>query len=142
MPRPRGSCVRVLKTGRMIVKKNIYRFLHTSVLLAALVYPSFERINDQAVVRGLWKRNLKRIKRKGKVCVPGEGRAIFWATIELCLRLCPWYFECVVMYARYVCRHSVRTEAEAELLVELMTSWTVMLRSSPESFDSVRELGR
>ena len=31
---------------------------------------------------------------------------------------------------------------EAELLVELLTSWIVMLQSSPDSFDSVRELGR
>ena len=112
------------------------------MLLAALVYPSFKRIDDQAVVRGLWKRNLKRIKRKGKVCVPGDGRAALWTTIELCLRLCPWYFECVVMYAWYVCCHSVRIETESELLVEVMKSWTVMLRSSPDSFDGVRELGR
>ena len=112
------------------------------MLVAALVYPSFERIDDQAVVRGLWKRNLKRIKRKGKVCVPREGRAILWTTIELCLRLCPWYFECIVMYARYVRRHLVGTKTKAELLVELLTRWTVKLRSSPDSFDSVRKLGR
>ena len=112
------------------------------MMLAALVYPSFERINDQAVVRGLWKRNLKRIKRKGKVCVPGEGRAVLWTTIELCLRLCPWYFQCVIMYAWYIRRHLVGTETEAELLVKLLTSWTVMLQSSPGSFDNVRELGR
>ena len=46
------------------------------------------------------------------------------------------------MYARYVRRHLVGTETEAELLVELLTSWTVMLWSSLDSFDSVRELGR
>ena len=111
------------------------------MLLAALVYPSFKRIVDRPVVRGLWKRNLKRIKRKGKVCVPGEGRAVLWTTIELCLRLCPWYFDYVVMYARYIRRHFVGIEMEAELLVELLASWTVKLRSSPDSFDSVRELG-
>ena len=49
---------------------------------------------------------------------------------------------CVVMYAQYVCRRLVGTETEAELLVELLTSWTVKMRSSPDSFDSVRELGR
>ena len=43
------------------------------MLLPALVYPSFERVDDQAVVRGLWKRNRKRIKRKQKVSVPEEG---------------------------------------------------------------------
>ena len=46
------------------------------------------------------------------------------------------------MYARYVRRHLVGTETEAELLIELLTSWTVKLRSSPDSFDSVWELGR
>ena len=46
------------------------------------------------------------------------------------------------MYAWYVRRHLVGTETEAELLVELLMSWTVKLRSSPDSFDSVRELGR
>ena len=46
------------------------------------------------------------------------------------------------MYARYVRCHLVGTEMEAELLVELLTSWTVMLQSSPDSFDSVRELDR
>ena len=112
------------------------------MLLAALVYPSFERVDDQAVMRGLWKRNIKRIKRKQKVSVPEEGRAVLWTTIKLCLRLCPWYFECVVMYARYVRRHLVGTETEAELLVELLMSWTIKMRSSADSFDSVRELGR
>ena len=44
-----------------------------SMLLAALVYPSFERIDDQAVVRGLWKRNLKEDKKeKEKYVCPGK----------------------------------------------------------------------
>ena len=30
---------------------------------------------------------------------------------------------------------------EAELLIELLTSWTVLLQSIPDSLDSVRELG-
>ena len=46
------------------------------------------------------------------------------------------------MYAWYVRHNSVGTEMEAELLVELLKSWTAMLRSSPDSFDSVQELGR
>ena len=54
----------------------------------------------------------------------------------------PWYFECVVMYARYERRHLVGTETEAKFLVELLMSWTVLLQSSPDSFDSVWELGR
>ena len=45
------------------------------------------------------------------------------------------------MYAWYDGRHLVRTETEAELLAELLTSWIVKMRSSPDSFDSVRELG-
>ena len=51
--------------------------------------------------------------RKRKVGAPREGRAKLWTTIWLCLCLCPWYFERVVMYARYVCRHLVGTETEA-----------------------------
>ena len=46
------------------------------------------------------------------------------------------------MYARYECRHLVGTGTEAKLLIELLTSWAVLLQSSPYSFDSVRELGR
>ena len=46
------------------------------------------------------------------------------------------------MYVRYVCRHLVGTETEVELLIELLTSWTVLPQSSPDSFDSVRERGR
>ena len=112
------------------------------MLLAVLVYLSFERTDDQATARGLRKRNLKRIKRKVKVCVSKEGRAVLWTTVRLCLRLCPWYFECVIMYVRYICRHLVGTGLEVKLLVELLTSWAVLLQSSPDSFDSVRELGR
>ena len=46
------------------------------------------------------------------------------------------------MYAWYTRRHLVGTETKAELLVELLTGWTVLLQSSPDLFDSVRELGR
>ena len=45
------------------------------------------------------------------------------------------------MYTRYECRHLVRTGTEAELLVKLLTSWTVLLQSSSDSFDSVWEPG-
>ena len=66
----------VLTTGRMTVEGDIQKSPHAFVLLAALVYPSFERTAEQAATRGLWKRNLKRIKRKVKVCVSEEGRAV------------------------------------------------------------------
>ena len=46
------------------------------------------------------------------------------------------------MYAWYVHRHLVGTKTEAELLVKLLMSWTVLLQSSLDSFDSVREHGR
>ena len=46
------------------------------------------------------------------------------------------------MYAWYECHYFIGTGTEAELLVELLTSWAVLLQSSPDSFDSVRELGR
>ena len=54
----------------------------------------------------------------------------------------PWYFECVVMYARYERRHLVGTETEAELLIKLLTSRAVMLQDGLDPLDSVRELGR
>ena len=41
------------------------------------------------------------------------------------------------MYARYVHRHLVGTETEAELLVELWMNWTVLLQSSSHSLDGV-----
>ena len=46
------------------------------------------------------------------------------------------------MYAQYVCRYVFGTKTEAELLVKLLTSYTVPLQGSSDSFDSVRELGR
>ena len=46
------------------------------------------------------------------------------------------------MYAWRECRHLVCFGTEAELLVELLTSWAILVQSSPDSFDSVRELGR
>ena len=46
------------------------------------------------------------------------------------------------MYTRYERRHLVGTGTEAKLLVELLTSWAVLLQSSPDSFDSVSEHGR
>ena len=46
------------------------------------------------------------------------------------------------MYARYECHRLVGISTEAELLVKLLKSWTVLLQTSSDSFDSVRELGR
>ena len=46
------------------------------------------------------------------------------------------------MYVRYVHHHLVEIETEAKLLAELLTNWTILLQSSPDSFDSVRELSR
>ena len=45
------------------------------------------------------------------------------------------------MYARYECRHLIGIGTEAELLVELLPSRAVLLQNSPDSLDSVRELG-
>ena len=46
------------------------------------------------------------------------------------------------MYARYECRRLVKVGTEAEMLVKLLTRWTVLLQGSSDSFDSVRDLGR
>ena len=47
-----------------------------------------------------------------------------------------------MMYAQYECRHLIGTGTEAKLLVELLTSRAVLLQNSPDSLDSVQELGR
>ena len=52
----------------------------------------------------------------------------------------PMVFMCVVMYSRHKCRHLIGTWTEAELLVKLWTSWSVLLQSSLDSLDGVREL--
>ena len=46
------------------------------------------------------------------------------------------------MYAQREHHHLVWSGTEAELLVELLTSWAVLEHGSPDLFDSVRELGR
>ena len=46
------------------------------------------------------------------------------------------------MYARYKCRHLIRAGTEAKLLVKFLMSRAVLLQISPDSLDSVRELGR
>ena len=47
------------------------------MLLAALVYPSFERTDDQTVERGLCKGNLKKVKKKKEgMCVQGRSSRI------------------------------------------------------------------
>ena len=64
----------VLKTGRMTVEGDIQKSPHATVLLAALVYPSFERTDDQTVERGLCKGNLKKVKKKKEgMCALGRS---------------------------------------------------------------------
>ena len=46
------------------------------------------------------------------------------------------------MYAWYICHNLVGAEMEAELLIELLTSWIVVLWGSLDSLDRVRGLGR
>ena len=49
----------------------------------------------------------------------------------VCLRQCPWYLECIVMYARYKFRRYTRWAAEAGLLFLLRESsileWKLLL---------------
>ena len=46
------------------------------------------------------------------------------------------------MDAWYECHYLIGIGTEAELLIELLTSWTVLPQSSLDLFDSVQELGR
>ena len=43
----------------------------------------------------------------------------------LCFHQCPWYLECVVMYARYKFCRCTRWAAEAELLFPLQ-DWSIL----------------
>ena len=71
-----------------------------------------------------------------------EGRSSRTVDHELAMpRRYPWDFECVVMYARYECRHLIGTGTEAELLVELLTSRAVLLQRSPDLLNGVQGLG-
>ena len=45
------------------------------------------------------------------------------------------------MYARHECHRLIRTETEAGLLVELLTSRTVLLQGSSDPLNGVRGLG-
>ena len=45
------------------------------------------------------------------------------------------------MYARCECRHLIGTGTEAKLLIDLSMSRAILLQNSPDSLDSVRELG-
>ena len=53
------------------------------------------------------------------------------------LRLCPWYFECVIVYARYECCLN-GAGAEAGLLVALLACLAILLQGTPDSLDGVR----
>ena len=44
------------------------------------------------------------------------------------------------MCMRYIRRSSVGARIEAKLLIELLTSWTVILQGSPDSFDRIQGL--
>ena len=53
------------------------------------------------------------------------------------LRLCPWYFECVIVYAWHKCLLN-GAGAEAGLLIELLACLAILLRGAPDSLDGVR----
>ena len=57
------------------------------------------------------------------------------------LPLCPWYLQSVVMYAWYECHYFIGTGMEAELLIELLTSRTILLQRGPDSLSDVQGLG-
>ena len=50
------------------------------------------------------------------------------------LRLCPWYFECVIVYARDECCLN-GAGMEAGLLVALLACLVLLLRGAPDSLD-------
>ena len=54
---------------------------------------------------------------------------------------CPWDFECVIMYTWHECHFLIGTGTEAGLLVELLTSQTVLLQCGPDSLSDVQGLG-
>ena len=81
------------------------------------------------------KRNLK--QKKLKYVCPGSVWPNCSPRVILCLRRCPWNFECTIVYAWYECHYLIGTGTEAELLVELLTSRAVLLQCSPEPLNDV-----
>ena len=53
------------------------------------------------------------------------------------LRLCPWYFECVIVYTRHEC-YLDGAGAEARLLVALLACLAILLRGALDSLDGFR----
>ena len=81
------------------------------------------------------------LKEKGaKMCGSRGGRTALWTMSWSCLRLCPGYFKCVVVYARCKFRRLTGTRPEAGLLLELWTCRMILLRSTLDSFDGIRVL--
>ena len=70
------------------------------------------------------------------------GRTALWTLSWSCLRLCPGYFKCVVVYARHRFHCLTQTRAEVGLLVELWTCRVILLWSTLDSFDGIRVLDR
>ena len=70
------------------------------------------------------------------------GRTELWAMSWSCLRLCPGYFKCVVVYTRHKFRRLTGTRPEAGLLVELWTCRMILLWSTPDSLDGIRVIYR
>ena len=66
------------------------------------------------------------------------GRTALWTVSWPCLRLCPGYFKCVVVYVRHKFRRLTGTSTEAELLVELWTCRMILLQSTPDTLNGVR----
>ena len=57
--------------------------------------------------------------------------------VTIAPRLCPWYFECVIVYARHECCLN-GTGAEAGLLVVLLACQAILLQGTTDSLDDVR----
>ena len=82
-----------------------------------------ESVLDVCPLRHLFLRDNKERKRK----VDEKNVTGMLAGLSvLCFRQCPWYLECIVMYARYEFCVYMRWAAEAELLV-LLRIWSILL---------------
>ena len=127
MPQLKASCAWVLKTDRVIVglasRAAPVRLCSMSIWCIFF----FDRTISRAVKRGPHKRNLRKREIVKLYACPGSVEPNCRSPAGLCLRQCPWNFECVIMYAWYECHYFIGTGTEAELLIELLMSRAVLL---------------
>ena len=134
MSYPRAGCVQVYKTGITIIDRDhlgIPMCAKASCLLGA---PSIMSPVIRSLLKGLPESGV--LKREKSMRASWRLNRTL-AALSSRLHLCPWYFECVVVYAWHEC-HLNGAGAEAVLLIELLVCLTILLRGTPDSLNGVQ----